>query len=162
MKKGLFSILLVVSGLLLFSACDKSKTELTIRPSMTAAFGVSGGPALSSLLFDATTIQPIVFKSQYSDTQNYLQIVGEDTATKYKVILYLKKYKATPFTYSVSGGSAAAVFVHGGIESIATSGQVTIKEVTGNTLNGYFNFATVDGYTVANGTLVVGKPWDFN
>lgn len=154
MKKAILPVLLLLICFgWLFQGCKKDNV-LTIEPSMT-------GTVVGISVFNADYVAPALVKSQLNDTGTTLIIRGYEVSTKDTIILSVTKYKGIPGTFSIAQGQANASFRHNGMRYDATGGIVAIKDAGGNVINGYFNFSTPSGLTVANATFICGKPWDY-
>jgi hypothetical protein len=153
MKKGLLSLVILISTVALFSGCIKNGTNRTIEPIMTASLGTYS--------FEAASVQPSTVKPQLSDSSTTLYITGIDFSNNNKIVLGITKYKGLTGTFSLVQGTASVKYYHQGITSTGTAGVVAITDVTANTVNGYFSFTTDDNLSITNGTFGVGKPWDF-
>jgi hypothetical protein len=153
MKKGLLSLVILISTVALFSGCIKNTTNRTIEPVMTASLG--------TYTFEAASVQPSTVKPQLNDTATTLYITGVDFSNNNKIVLGITKYKGLTGTFSIVQGTATVKYYHQGVTSTGTSGVIAITDITANTVNGYFSFTTDDNLSVTNGTFVVGKPWDF-
>ena len=154
MKKGFFSIVVCIIGCVVFSGCIKNGTGRTLDPYMTANFGID--------TFKAAYVQPTTIRNQISDTMTTLTITGTDNSTGNRIVLSVTKFKDSTGTFSIVTGQAGATyFNNGGVANAATSGIVAIKDISANTITGYFSFTTASGVVATNGTFAVGKPWDF-
>ncbi len=153
MKKGLLYIVALICIGGVFSGCIKNGTNRTINPSMTLSLG--------NYNFNATDVAPSTATPQLKDTATTLFITGYDAVTGNKVVLGVKKFNPKGGTYSIAAGDASAVYYHSGIISPASGGVIAVKDVSSNTISGYFSFDTYDGIKATGGTYVVGKPWNF-
>lgn len=159
MKKGFFSIIVLISLSLLNTGCIKNTPyTTTINPYMIASIGTYN--------FTANTVVPSIADTQSHshDTATVLYITGNsaDAVQPYdKIILAVTRYKALTGTFSIVKSEAGATYIHNGISDPALGGIVAITKITDNSLIGYFSFTTASGLNITNGTFSVGKPWYF-
>lgn len=154
MKKGLFSVFIIVSCIALFGGCIKNTPYVTtINPSMTAKIGTYN--------FTAETTVPSTLDTQIHDTTTLLYITGNTSdplTPRDKIVLGITKYRGITGTYSIVMSEASALYYHSGVVSAASGGVVAITRITANSIIGYFSFTTYDGLSVTNGDFNVGLP----
>ncbi len=155
MKKGIFSVIILL-GCAVFSGCVKtSPTVFTINPSLTATIGTYD--------FISSKTVPSTIYSQHSnlDTGTTLIITGytsDPVSPRDRIVLSVTKYTGATNTYSIVQGQASATYYHGSTVSPAAGGIVSIQKVTTTTITGYFSFNTIDNIAVTNGLFTVGLP----
>jgi hypothetical protein len=159
MKKVVFTVVVLLSCVGLFSGCIKNGASVTtIDPSLTASIG--------TYKFTSSTVVPSTLDTQSQETSVYdsvenLFITGYTSDlvfTRDKIVLNITKYRGLTGTFSIVQGFANATYFHNGVVSPAAGGVVSITRITSNSIIGYFQFTTTDGITVTNGTFNVGKP----
>ena len=154
MKKGFFSVIVLISCISVFCGCIKNKPYVTtINPSMTATIGTYN--------FVASTTTPSTLDTQRVDTTHTLIITGMGSDVEYpydKIVIAVTNYKNATGTYSIIQGQAGAYYYHDGILYPASGGVVSITSVSTTVLSGYFSFNTVTGSGVINGKFTVGQP----
>lgn len=159
MKRGFYSVLLLMSCFVVMSGCIKNTPYVTtLNPYMTAQIGTYN--------FAAKTVVPTVADTQshVHDTADVLYITGNasDILFPYdKIVLAVNRYRGITGTLSIVQSQAGATYIHNGISYPAIGGIVAITKVTSNSLIGYFSFQTASGITVTNGEFNVGKPWNY-
>ena len=159
MKKWFFSVILLMASCVVLNSCIKNKGSITtITPYMVATIG--------TYTFNAATVVPSTLDTQAHDTTTTLYITAHSSDLVYpkdKIILTITKYKGLTGTFSIVQGLASATYTHEGISEtaafgiISTGGQVSITQITSNSIIGYFNFNTPN-VTVSNGSFNIGKP----
>ena len=156
MKKGFFSIIILLGCCAVFSGCIKNKPgQLTIDPSMSANIG--------SYDFVAAKTVPSIIYSQHSDldTGTTLVITGytsDPVSPRDRIVLTVTNYTGANSTYSIVQGQASATYYHGSAVGYALGGIVSIQKVTTTTISGYFSFNTQDDLAITNGLFNVGLP----
>ena len=157
MKKGFFSVIILLSCCIGISGCIKNTPYVTtIDPYMTADIG--------TYKFIAKTVSPAVLDTKAHSSVTALIITGvsSDVAFPYdKIILGISNYKAQTGIYSIVQSQAGAEYIHNGVADPALGGIVAITRITGNSIVGYYQFQTVSGLNITNGTFSVGKPWSY-
>ncbi len=150
MKKIIFPVLLLLCcGL--FSGCIKNLPYATTpNPSMNVTIG--------NYTFTTTTVYPATVKQQVNDTSVSLVITGNEIVTREKIILTINNYKGKSGEYSIVMGQASANYIHATGNGNALGGNVVINKITNDSIIGYFNFDTVDGLSLVNGTFTVPTP----
>ncbi len=157
MKKGVFSVVVLICSFVIFGGCIKNTPYVTtINPSMTASIGTYN--------FTASTVVPTTVDTQAHDSVTALVITGNTSALVYvndKIILTISKWKNKTGIYSMVMGEATGTYVHSGIPDGAIGGIVAVTKITDNSIIGYFNFNTGLGTAITNGEFTVGKPWNY-
>lgn len=155
MKKGFFSVVILLCCTALFSGCIKtSPTVTTINPSMSANIGTYN--------FIAFKTVPSTIRSQVRDTGTTLIITGytsDRVSPRDRIVLSVTKYTGATGTFSIVQGQASGVYYHGAAVTPAMGGIVSIQKVTTTEISGYFSFFnSIDGISVQNGVFTVGLP----
>ena len=160
MKKGFFSVVILLCCTALFSGCIKtSPTVTTINPSMSVNIG--------SYNFIAFQTVPSTVRSQVHDTGTTLIITGytsDRVSLRDRIVLTVTKYTGATGTFSIIQGDASATYYHGSVVSVAATGVpssggiVSIQKVTTTEISGYFSFNSSDGLSAQNGVFRVGLP----
>lgn len=154
MKKGFFSVVMLLCCGFLFSGCIKSSPNVTtINPSMSANVG--------SYNFIAFKTVPSTIRSQVRDTGTTLVITGytaDKVSPRDRIVLTVTKYTGLTGTFSIVQGQASATYYHGSSVGVALGGVVSIQNVSTTNISGYFSFTTQDNLSVQNGVFNVGLP----
>ena len=154
MKKGFFSVIILLCCGFLFSGCIKTSPNVTtINPSMSANVGTYN--------FIAYKTVPSTVRSQVRDTGTTLIITGytaDKVSPRDRIVLTVTKYNGSTGTFSIVQGQASATYYHGSAVGGALGGIVSIQSVSTNSISGYFSFNTGDGLAVQNGVFNVGLP----
>ena len=154
MKKGLFSVVVLISCISIFCGCIKNTPYVTTtNPSMTATIGTYN--------FVASKTTVATLDTQLVDTTKTLIITGtgSDVAHPFdKIVIAIANYKGVTGTYSIVQGQAGAYYYHNGITSLATGGVVSITGVSTTVVSGYYSFNTVDGIPVTLGKFNANQP----
>jgi hypothetical protein len=158
MKKGLFSVVVLMSCITVFCGCIKNTPYVTtINPSMTATIGSPTTPY--NFVASKTTVATL--DTQMVDTSHTLIITGtgSDPVRPFdKIVIAVASYKNATGTYSMIQGQAGAYYVHSGIVSQASGGVVSITSVSSTVVSGYYSFNTIDGIPITNGKFVASQP----
>ncbi len=157
MKKGFFSVIVLLSCCFFISGCIKNTPYVTtLNPYLTASIGTYN--------FTANTVVPALLDSQLYDTSYTLIITGNSAeyVNPYdKIVLTISKYRLITGINSIVQGQATANYIHDGISYPASGGIVAVTKITDNSIIGYFSFTTASGLNVTNGAYCVGKPWRY-
>jgi len=158
MKKGFFSIVILLAGAVIFSGCIKNTPyNPTTNPSMSAVIG--------TYTFVAGTVVTATIDTQIFDSTTTLVIKGNtsDFAHPYDYIqVSITRYHGKTGVYSIVQSQANANYQHTGVygvkNSYALGGVVAITSITSNTIIGYFSFDTQDTLHIGNGAFIANKP----
>jgi hypothetical protein len=157
MKKRVFSVIVLLSSIAVYTGCIKNTPYVTtINPSMTASIGTYN--------FNAATVVPTTVDTQAHDSIVTLIITGNTSDLVYvndKIIVTISKWKNKTGLFSMVMGEASGTYVHNGIPDGAIGGIVGVTKITDNSIVGYFSFNTGSGTAITNGEFTVGNPWNY-